>query len=917
MAYDQHAVYGEAQEPFVTVESSDHSSVTSGRNHGHDDDDDVIVLSPSDASNPPRTNTSWSAAANSSAMAIDHMYSSSSVTAISEPDFPQMPLLTFPRGEPPAPHGADSINLGSSRRRPRFTDLTPLFTQVRDFLSVVDGNQDTAQSGWESPLPGSSLASLLSPPRPTTPPRSTSYTPNDTEPFGFLYSHIRNNNASAADRRSTQKSHKKSSTVTRGEISESESEIEIVGYEKPFEDRTPIALSSGSSDVEMIEIEQHTNEKKKRRKKSRWDDPNDSYYRDLNNIFHSRPQAHSSHSERKHSRSSSCDRSRSGSCRRKQQDESCSDEEHHKKRSSNEKTPPRSPQKHHKSKSTSPADRDRLPVIHDGVSAPSRKKKKYNRSRSDPRDHSEFPYTTYRNRSRSPQKKFHERSQGADQRVVNTEKAKRSKSPKEPESPKNIRRHSIEKDSYKAEDKDFRPKLHSKKLDSASTKDSKTRPDSETFRTERKKKKISSEERISLKGRSSYSILDVEKYRAKQLKKKHQSDGSRITISKSRSRSRSRTRSTDSRRSNEYKHKKYRRESRQDSRSPERITHAQSRKWHRSRSRSKSRSGRGSRLPRWQSERSDSQARSESSECCIVRTEKPPRSSHRKSRRSRSKSPRYKSKRSRSRSSDCQIFISRSRRRLRASSESSVEFVVAKPARRHGKHRKHKKHKRHRYYVIDDSDSNHSGHGIEILDIFPAKRHKKKSSRDKYEKNDGKRFKKHHSGHKKSSKKHRSSVDRERSQVSSGADDMRDRSASVECVGVNTDNVPPPVGVEVAIHVPNSSPLDLSLLNVPEATMPIAEYENTDQSYTNELDRSCEVTSSNCNDVMTSLTSYKSTPFDQFVVDGEVIAYPMHGEGFQESKPSQSQSGDHSPGGKQRHTVLDTEDNNTIGKTYN
>ncbi len=902
MAYDQHAVYGEAQEPFVTVESSEHSSATSGRNLG--DDDDVIVLSPTEETNRPlAANTSWNVASTGVSMALDHLYSSSSATALSRPDLPQMPLFTFPRAEPPAPRGADSSSQGSTRQH-RFSDLTPLFTRVRDFLSVVDNNQDTAHSGWESPLPGPSLASLLSPPRPTTPPRSSTYATSELEPFSFLYSHNRSNNPTTSDRKSNQNSLRKPATVTREGIldsSTSESEIEIVGYEKPFEDRTPIALSSESSDVEMIEIEALERvTKKKKRKKSRWDDPNASNYRDLQDIFQTRPQAHSSQSGGKPSRSPSSDTGRSRSRRKEGHCESSSDAEHYRKGSmsprSKKRTPARSPRRQHKSESHSPVNKDKSL---DGTSPLSRKKKKYYRSRSDSRRYSESSHTTDGNLSQSPRKQ-------PGQRLHDSEK--RSRSPKKTQSSKDNRRRSLDRDKVEKNDHGLKPPRE--KLDKAWTKHSETSSDNGKFRD-----RHSSERKTSSKARSSYSILDVEKYRAKQKKRQHFRER-RYTISRSRSRSRTRShcrRSNgyNSTMSSEYKHKKYRRRSRQDSESPEERSH---RSVCRSRSNSRSTS-REPRLHRVRAEWSESRSRSESQECHILSIEKPPR----KSRRSQSKSPVYRSKRSRSRSSDCQIFISRSRRRRRASSESSVEFIVAKPARRHGKHRKHKKHKRHRYYVIEDSDSNHSGHGIEILDIFPAKRHKKKSSKDKYNKHDDKKYKKHHSGHKKSSKKYSSRVDREGSHgegshVSCSAGESRNRSGSVECVGVNTDNVPPPVGAEVAIGAPKSPSTDLPLLNQCEATLPISEAKNTMQSYTSELDRSCEVSSTNCSEVLALVAPHKSQPLDQLVVDGEVIAYPMHGEDLHESKSSQAQSSDHTTE-IEEPKLVPIEDNTTASGT--
>ena len=226
--------------------------------------------------------------------------------------------------------------------------------------------------------------------------------------------------------------------------------------------------------------------------------------------------------------------------------------------------------------------------------------------------------------------------------------------------------------------------------------------------------------------------------------------------------------------------------------------------------------------------------------------------------------------RSRSRSSDCQFFISRSKYR---GHDSDIEFIVAKPAKRHKRHKHHKKHKKRRYYVIEDSDSD-GNQEIEILDVVPTK-HKKKSKESNAE---GKKYKKHHTGHKKSSKNKSSSAGGETLQEQNNANSRRAERAtstdSVELVGVDNRNVPPFIGAEIDILIPElilpqDEPINLTQRR-PASPQVLSESPD-------ELHRKCEVSSSSA-DLPDLESILKPCKFDPLSIAGEVVAYPLHGQ---------------------------------------
>ena len=251
--------------------------------------------------------------------------------------------------------------------------------------------------------------------------------------------------------------------------------------------------------------------------------------------------------------------------------------------------------------------------------------------------------------------------------------------------------------------------------------------------------------------------------------------------------------------------------------------------------------------------------------------------------------------RSRSRSSDCQFFISRSKYR---GHDSDIEFIVAKPAKRHKRYKHHKKHKKRRYYVIEDSDSD-GNQEIEILDVIPTK-HKKKSKESNTE---GKKYKKHHTGHKKSSKKKSSSGGGETSQENNNANSRRaERAAStdsVELVGVDNRNVPTFIGAEIDILIPEL------ILPQDEPTNLTHRRPGSPQVLSgspDELHRKCEVSSSSADlPDLESIMGEKACKFDPLSIAGEVVAYPLHGQergrgdGREESSDSDRDDGKKKP----------------------
>ena len=94
--------------------------------------------------------------------------------------------------------------------------LTPLILRVRDFLETVSQQADTAHTGWDTPVPGTSHS------------WSPQYVANCPDnPIEVTDSTTNHNTGDTP-------------------ASSSTSDVEIVAFEKPFESRTPICLSSDS-----------------------------------------------------------------------------------------------------------------------------------------------------------------------------------------------------------------------------------------------------------------------------------------------------------------------------------------------------------------------------------------------------------------------------------------------------------------------------------------------------------------------------------------------------------------------------------------------------------------------------------------------------------------------------------------------
>ncbi|XP_074643120.1 uncharacterized protein LOC141900226 [Tubulanus polymorphus] len=132
-------------------------------------------------------------------------------------------------------------------------DVTPLLSQVRSFLVGTD----TAHSGWDSPTPGTSVFS--SPPRPTS--------PNDTRSHQCTPPLVDVNTDSSS---SPEQIPKQETPADGGDVvvdSDGSSDCVVVKIEKPWADRTPILLSSGSDSEHNITVVRDSNYRSSRRKR--------------------------------------------------------------------------------------------------------------------------------------------------------------------------------------------------------------------------------------------------------------------------------------------------------------------------------------------------------------------------------------------------------------------------------------------------------------------------------------------------------------------------------------------------------------------------------------------------------------------------------------------------------------------------
>ena len=110
---------------------------------------------------------------------------------------------------PPPGESIDSVDMG-------LMSLTPLLDRVRNFLGTFSQHADTAHTGWDTPIPGTSQSWS---------PQYTATRPED--PIDITDSTTRQ-------------------TTNGTPVSSAASDVEIVAVEKAWECRTPICLSSDS-----------------------------------------------------------------------------------------------------------------------------------------------------------------------------------------------------------------------------------------------------------------------------------------------------------------------------------------------------------------------------------------------------------------------------------------------------------------------------------------------------------------------------------------------------------------------------------------------------------------------------------------------------------------------------------------------
>ena len=232
--YDAHAVYRENSNQWqeaVTVDSSTSDSDNA--------DSDVVILSPP-----------LGEMIGSLGLEGDHTYFSLWGMSDNEPT------------EPPQQNNR--------------SELTPLISRVRDFLSEVDVSTPSV-SGWESPLPGPSTLTW-SPSRPDSPNVS-----NDMA-----------NQASAVGQEKT--------TEAEMEYESGSDDVILVGEEKAFQERTPILLSSDEDEVplKVLQAEREKAKKEKKRKERKHSRTPDRYCRYRNT---DKSRSKSREKSRNHSRS--------------------------------------------------------------------------------------------------------------------------------------------------------------------------------------------------------------------------------------------------------------------------------------------------------------------------------------------------------------------------------------------------------------------------------------------------------------------------------------------------------------------------------------------------------------------------------------------------------------------------------------
>ncbi len=918
--YDQYAVY---EEPAANVGSSSTSTASAAAA----DDDDIVIVSPAEQ-----------------------------------------------RGEPAAPRGgaarvAVSATFGAPSPSEPPTDFSDRFMTTLEML-LGGSSSVTASSGWDSPTPGAS-SMLWSPPRPTSP-QPLSLTHDDTQPFSFLA-------ASSSHTESASTGHARPSAVADSNGG-ADSDIEIIGFEKPFELRSPIALSS-ASDVEVVsaggtDYTTKTKSKKKKRSRRSRDDSfrESSCERTLNTLLKkideqqkardqgSREeterlqrdvtylraklerlldlggmQRHSSSSRHKHKRDKQ-DRHREREQRKEylhkhkksshsRKEERCS---HDARKTRDENKDGRSGGKSPQKTMSSARSPDTVTDLHrnrpgeSGRSGTSssmlsphstsslEKRETRKRSRQWETDTSESENSSYEARPSKIKSVVRVMSSEPQEEEIPVHNVPTSRSNSRSSwllgmsSPSSGQAHSSSQEMTASGQDDYSWKnrtdkqVKKKKTPKAAFSDTSsdasgsdtaksTSRELESPDRHTKPRKRTTSGRSSIRGPSTSSRKrTTSRSQSPRLDlvppEPTRSKGRSSSVSFEGVSSSSRTSSVDSQenarrrrsRSNSPepgpRHRSVNRQQRDSScertsqsSSPVKKPGARKVRYRPSRSRStssegqesKSRSPSKGRAAKKSHERQRSNSRSKSRSFSSEKR-RPQEKLRMKDTRKKSKSKSEAKLRSRSRSSDCLFYISRAKKCHASttdsdstSSISSVEFIVAKQSTRR---KKHKKHKKKRFYVIDDSSDSEGNHGIEILNVVPATKLKREE----------KKHKQHHTGHKKSSK---SKHDGGEAVPAKAREDRVRSTDSVELLGME---MPPFLGAEIDVLIP-----DL-VLPTQEGATSLTRADPPDTGSPDELKRKCEVSSSL--DVLEGIIGCKAREYDQFAINGEIVAYPLYGQ---------------------------------------
>ncbi len=799
-------------------------------------------------------------------------------------------------GEPPAPRGGSrSLGENSVVRLPSPLSSPPDFSSLfsASLSQLLAGGTShhhpsasaTSTAGWASPLWGDS------PPRPTTPPPTASTTLDLT--LGLPFPSVTSSSASTST--TLVGGSFPASTSTQAAVGDtgSESDIEIVGFEKPFDQRSPIQLLSSASDVEIITLgeEEAKRQKTKKRKKKRSKDEKRSKPRDAGE----RSSSEWKQEDCKEHTSPRRDRS-SGSHKHEQQK---GEERRRKGHSRSNRDLHGTHGGKHKRDDSAVSETRLLPELHRG-SEHSRRVRRPCMESSCSDEHSSRTHFRSQERKRASQSRHDQFNQFSS----DSESSSSAEGiPRKVRSVVTVKPPSLEETEAVSKNKDW-DSAHSvepdQKCGPSSLQAKRSHNGSKWLRKLMKKseKQLQRQKSKNDVGNNSPDrppIATMQKStcsrspsvdRSKFGTKSGASDTDSNGDDRNHRRNIIRRRSVASRRPRDES----------SSTSPEKISRVRvSVKSRKSRSYSsdslrdlsderRSSSGTLSQLNSGDQRRSPCNSRNSSSRekerRSHSRASQSSRESCRDVSRQRSSSRKRKSStsatvRSRSRSSDCQLFISKKYRRVASSdSSSSIEFIVAKP-------RKHKKHRRHRkrYYVIDDSTDSEGNRGVEILDVVPAKLKVKSSGIVSEEK----KFKKHHTGHKKSSKQ------KETGEASAQRRERVTSNDSIEVTGFHMGLTPTFESADVEAIVPDlilSSTARANAVNSPD-----------------ELHRKCEVSSSL--DVLESIVGGKDTLFNHFTVDGEIVAYPVHGQ-EQQGDPNKGNDSDKDDEAKKLPSVKDT-----------